>query len=120
MSGIIFFRTKMLDELVDFYVTRIKMRVWLEQSGCTILQYGGLLVGFCQREIEETEGMITLFYPTTDVVDNMYRELRDISTTQPEENEKFGIYHFFACDPEGRSLEFQCFLHPIDYNFEEF
>ena len=117
MSGIIFFRTRMLKEIVDFYINRLGMKVWLEQSGCTILQFGGMLLGFCQREIEETEGIITLFYPTKEDVDDLYRELRDISTTQPEESEKYGIYNFYACDPEGRSLEVQCFLHPIDYKF---
>ena len=118
MSGIIFFRTRILDEVVEFYINRLKMKVWLEQTGCTILKYGGFLLGFCQREIEETEGNITLFFQTREDVDRMYSELRDISTTQPKENDVYGIYNFFACDPEGRSLEFQCFLHPIDHNFE--
>lgn len=119
MGGIVFFRTKILDELVDFYVNRLNMRVWLEQPGCTILQHSGFLLGFCQREIEETEGMITFFFKTTDEVDDIYRSLRDISTTQPKMNEKYSIYHFFACDPDGRVLEFQAFMHPIDYTFED-
>jgi hypothetical protein len=117
MGGIIFFRTTMLKEIIEFYINRLDMKVWLEQSGCTILQYGNLLLGFCQRELVETEGIITLFYPMKEDVDERYRELRDISTTQPEESENYGIYHFYACDPEGRTLEFQCFLHPIDYKF---
>ncbi len=118
MGGIIFFRTRMLNEIVDFYIKRMKMNVWLEQTGCTILKYGGFLLGFCQREIEETDGNITFFYQTKEDVDRRYKELRDISTTQPKENDAYGIYNFFACDPEGRSIECQCFLHPIDYKFE--
>ncbi len=119
MGGIIFFKTRILEDLVNFYIKRLKFKVWLEQAGCTILSYGGLLLGFCQREIEEAEGVITLFYATKEEVNKMYNELRNISTTQPVMNEKYGIYNFFACDPEGRSLEFQCFLHPIDYDFSQ-
>ncbi|MGY5852529.1 MAG: VOC family protein [Candidatus Thorarchaeota archaeon] len=117
MGGIVFFRTKMLKKLVDFYVNRVGMRVWLEQTDCTILQHGGLLVGFCQRELAESEGMLTFFYSTVEEVDEMFTALRDISTTHPCVNEKYGIYQFLATDPEGRIIEFQNFMHPIDYKF---
>ena len=29
-------------------------------------------------------------------------------------NEQYQIYQFFAEDPEGRTLEFQAFLHPVE------
>ena len=60
MSGIVFFRTKVLKELQEFYVSILGMEVWLEQEDCTILRYGNLLIGFCQRDTCENEGMITL------------------------------------------------------------
>lgn len=114
MAGIVFFRTTMLEDIVDFYVNELGMHVWLEQSDCIILSHGNLLLGFCARESAEIEGMITLFYPTKDDVDVMHSLLRHIATAEPSENEKYQIYQFFAEDPEGRALEFQAFLHPIE------
>jgi hypothetical protein len=104
----------MLKDIVDFYVNEIGMHVWLEQTQCIILNHGNLLLGFCERTVPETEGMITLFYPEREDVDVMYDQLQRISTSEPVENKEYQIYQFFAEDPEGRALEFQAFLHPIE------
>lgn len=104
----------MLDGIIDFYVNELGMHVWLEQPDCVILNHGNLLLGFCDRDSAEVEGMITLFYPTKNDVDAMYDLLKHISTTEPSENERYQIYQFFAEDPEGRALEFQAFLHQIE------
>jgi hypothetical protein len=114
LAGIVFFRTTMLQEIVEFYVTDVGMHVWLEQEDCIILSHGNLLLGFCHRETPEVDGMITFFYPTKEDVDAMYGMIDHIATSQPTLNEKYQIYQFFAQDPEGRALEFQAFLHPIE------
>ncbi|TFG98597.1 VOC family protein [Candidatus Thorarchaeota archaeon] len=114
MAGIIFFRTTMLQDIVNFYVNEIGLHIWLEQAECVILNHGNLLLGFCERETPETEGIITLFYPTKEDVDVMYDQLKHISTSEPIENDRYEIYQFFGEDPEGRALEFQAFLHPIE------
>jgi hypothetical protein len=31
----------------------------------------------------------------------------------PKTNERYRIYHFFGKDPEGRNIECQAFLHPV-------
>ncbi|MHA1924798.1 MAG: VOC family protein [Candidatus Thorarchaeota archaeon] len=94
MAGIIFFRTKNLDAIIQFYTERLGMTVWLEQKGCTILHHGNLLLGFCEKDVCETEGVITFFSETRNYVDMM-------------------IYQFYATDPEGRTLEFQSFMHNV-------
>jgi hypothetical protein len=114
MAGIVFFRTTMLQEIVEFYVSEVGMRVWLEQADCVILSHGNLLLGFCDRETPEVDGMITFFYPTKEGVDEMYSQLSHIATTEPEVSEKYEIYQFFARDPEGRAIEFQAFLRQIE------
>lgn len=43
----------------------------------------------------------------------MDSDLGDIATTGPRENTKYRIYHFFGVDPEGRTVEFRHFLHPV-------
>ncbi|MGV9169478.1 MAG: VOC family protein [Promethearchaeia archaeon] len=113
MGGIVFFRTETLDKIVEFYQSRMGMNIWLDQVGCTILSHHNLLLGFCQREGAETEGMITFYYNSKAEVDKMYYQLKDIADTEPKENRKYGIYQWFAEDPEGRALEFQAFLHEV-------
>lgn len=103
----------MLDEIVRFYLDRTGMEIWLRQKDCVILSHGNLLIGFCQRDASETEGMITFFYPSKEEVDRVFARLRDIANTEPNENQQYQIYQFFAVDPEGRALEFQAFLHPL-------
>jgi len=112
MSGIIFLGTKKLEEIVDFYVGEVGARIWLKQADCTILEHGNMLFGFCQRETCETGGMLTFFYPTRQEVDQKYHQFRDLADEGPKTNEKYAIYHFFARDPEGRSIEFQSFNGP--------
>ncbi len=111
MGGIIFFKTQMLHRLVDFYTNRLGMIIWLEQPDCTILKHQNLLIGFCQREVAETEGMITFIYDEKEDVDKIYNRIKEIATDAPHKNQKYRIYQFFALDPEGRALEFQVFLH---------
>ncbi|MFC7045238.1 VOC family protein [Halobacteriaceae archaeon GCM10025711] len=114
MSGIVFFGTADRSRVVAFYTDRLGFEVWLEQSGCTILRHDNLLVGFCDREQAETEGVVTLVEATRAAVDDRYRALADVARDEPTENEAYRIYQFFADDPDGRTLEVQTFLHPTD------
>lgn len=111
MSGIIFFRTAADEEIISFYRNRLGFEIWVEQVGCTILKHGNVLLGFCERETAETEGVITLVYQDRETVDEMYAELTDLARESPSYNEAYDIYQFFADDPEGRTLEFQTFEH---------
>lgn len=111
MSGLTFHRTKKYKETVRFYRDRINMDVWLEQGGCTILQKGNFLIGFCERDEADTEGMITFFSEDPGEVDYYYSLFKNSETEPPKENTRFRIYHFFTKDPEGRNVEFQTFLH---------
>jgi catechol 2,3-dioxygenase-like lactoylglutathione lyase family enzyme len=121
MPGIIFLRTANLKATIEFYVSRLGMKVWIEQEGCTILSHGSFFLGFCQGETPETNGVITLFYERKEEVDKMYSELKDIATSEPIGNSRYKIYQFYANDPEGRTLEFQTFLHKLrPVSLEEF
>ncbi len=113
MAGLFFLKTRMLDDVVRFYMDRTGMEIWLQQGDCVILSHGNLLIGFCQRDRSDTDGMITFFYSSREEVDRVFTELQDIATTKPIQNQRYRIYQFFAVDPEGRALEFQSFLHPL-------
>lgn len=112
-GGIIFIRTANLDTLKDFYINRVGCTLWLDQGGCSIFQHGNLLLGFCQAEEPELEGVYTFFYTDKRQVDAMYEKFRDSADGLPRDNHKYRIYHFYAKDPEGRSIEFQYFQNEI-------
>ena len=101
MSGIVFFRARRLQDLRRFYLEEVGCELWLEQADCLIFRHGNLLVGFCDRDSAELQGMITFVYETRGEVDQMFERLRAAATTEPDYSPKYRIYHFFAKDPEG-------------------
>ena len=113
MSGIVFYKTTNLKMINQFYVNKIGMEIWLKQLDCLILKHGNMLLGFCDRNEIDRGGMITFFYPNRDDVKNMHDHMNDYNPTDLIENKKYSIYQFFANDPEGRTLEFQSFLHSL-------
>jgi hypothetical protein len=113
LAGIVFLRTREFERVVAFYRGRVEMTVWLEQPGIAILRHGNLLLGFNRQETADTQGVFTFFYETRAEVDAMYERLADVALDRPKENAKYRIYHFYGRDPEGRSVEFQQFLHPV-------
>ena len=117
MAGILFQTTKNLRKIIDFYTIKIKAKIWINQSDCIILKHDNFLLGFCQREKISTGCLITFFYRTKQEVDTMFQILKDHAVTTPTENTKYNIYQFFAKDPEDRDLEFQAFLHEIDFDW---
>jgi predicted lactoylglutathione lyase len=114
VSAITFFATTDLERIVEFYVETVGAAVWLEQPDCTILKYDNQLLGFCEREQADTEGILTFVYSDREGVDEMHEKLADRARDDPHENETYDIYQFFADDPDGRAVEFQTFLHPTE------
>ena len=110
MTGIVFFKTKMLDRIVQFYVDKVGMTIWLEQKDCIVLKFDNMLVGFCQRDTSEIEGMISFDFDKRESVDVMYEQFKDLAVEPPSVYQKYRIYQFFAKDPEDRNIEFQSFL----------
>jgi hypothetical protein len=119
-SGIVFFSTARLEEIKDFYIKRIGCQLWIDQGSCAILRYGNLLIGFCSGEKTEPNAVITFFFKSRDEVDLLYQKFKSIAVAPPKENKKYRIYHFYARDSEGRSIEFQYFMHQIDWDFSKF
>ena len=114
MPGIVFFKTKMLNQIAEFYTKEVGMTIWLTQANCIILRFENMLVGFCQDDFGELGGLITFYYDSKEQVNELYEKFKDIASEPPRENEKYQIYNFFAKDPEGRGIEFQSFLHEVE------
>ena len=113
MSAIVFFRTQDEDRVVEFYRERVGAETWLDQDGCTILRHGEFKFGFCGREATDDCGIVTFYYDDRGRVDELYDRLGDCADGPPETNEQYEVYQFFAEDPDGRTVEFQTFLHPL-------
>jgi hypothetical protein len=113
MTGIVFFGTERPDEVVAFYTETVGADVWLEQPDCTILEHGDFRFGFCEREETENCGTVTFVYDDREAVDEMHAAVGDAARERPQENERYQIYQFFADDPDGRTAEFQTFLHEV-------
>ena len=120
MSGIVFFATERHDAVVDFYTDTVGADVWLEQPGCTILEYAdgegddAFRFGFWSRDRTDDCGILTFVYDSREAVDRMHDRIGDAALEQPHENERYRIYQFFAEDPDRRTAEFQTFLHDVD------
>lgn len=111
MSGIVFKKTKDLETITEFYQNKIGMELWQDQTKCKIFEKGNLQLGFCEGKKIDNDGIITFYFDTKKEVDEFYKN-KDLKVTEePQENKDFKIYQFFAEDPEGRTLEFQTFLH---------
>lgn len=108
-GGIIFFQTRILAELSEFYTEKIGCSLWLDQGGCKVFQFENMLLGFCEREEEHCMGMISFTFSTREEVDQMHKKLKDVAMAEPVDNSLYRIYHFYAKDPEGRNIEFQYF-----------
>jgi len=70
----------------------------------------GVCCAFKDRVVEPRGGMISL---VTNDVNDWYKKLSESGVTTrgaPHVLEKFGIYTFFAEDPDGYIIEFQQFL----------
>ena len=127
-----------IDSLIGFYpcrdltrTTRFYRALGLgmarDQGSCVIFRVaaGGFL-GFCQHNETPERGLPVNEIPVhpgliltlvLDDVDGAYErltELRVETEAPPKLNERFGIYHFFARDPDGYRLELQRFTDPLE------
>jgi hypothetical protein len=114
MTGIVFFGSEDYEATASFYAEQVGAEVWLEQSACTILKYDNFLFGFCDSDETESEGVLTFVTDDREGVDAFYERFADRARGEPEVNEEYDIYQFFADDPEGRTMEFQTFRHDTD------
>ncbi len=113
-GGIVFYQTTNLKRLHKFYTEKVGAVLWLDQGGCRIYRFGNMLFGFCQRDKNETGALLTFFYPTRELVDEIYRRLEDVAESEPRDNSNYRIYHFYAKDPDDRPIEFQYFWDEIE------
>ena len=103
----------------DFYGRDLGLALARDQGACLIFTApGGGHVGFCQADANAPlpmhDGLI-LTLVTSDV-DGAYRRLLRLGVETerpPTRDASFGIYRFFARDPDGYRVEIQRFDEPL-------
>ncbi len=115
-SQITFIYTDSLQQTAAWYERLFGWELAVDQGRCRIYRVAGQsFVGICERSsvgINHDDVILTF---VTDDVDGWYERLHSqgvITVARPEVNEQYGIYHFFARDPNGYRLEIQRFLSP--------
>lgn len=119
-SFISFYPCRDLARTTQFYKA-LELEVARDQGSCVIFRVaaGGFL-GFCQHDetpeqkLPSHPGLILTL--VLGDVDGAYEKLTELGVeteAPPRLNEQFGIYHFFARDPDGYRLELQRFLEPL-------
>lgn len=115
-STITFCYTDNLPQTSEWYQRVLGLELVLDQGSCHIFRVVGQgFIGFCTRKsvgINHDDLILTF---VTDDVDGWYDRLRHhraILSGEPERSEEYGIYHFFARDPNGYRIEIQRFLSP--------
>jgi predicted enzyme related to lactoylglutathione lyase len=101
----------------DFYERDLGLALARDQGSCLIFRVaGGGYLGFCQHERAASAHAGVILTLVLEDVDAVYRRLQRLAVETegpPRLNEGFGIYHFFARDPDGYRLEVQRFLEPL-------
>ena len=110
-AHITFLRVADLDRSHAFYGHGLGLTLVLDQGGCRIYRLTSeAFVGLCKREDAGSHGVIVTI--VTDAVDEWYHRMTAAGAeieNSPNDNAEYGIYHFFARDPDGHLLEVQRF-----------
>ncbi|MBN1330758.1 MAG: VOC family protein [Candidatus Heimdallarchaeota archaeon] len=119
-SIITFLQTDNLKKTTEFYTEVLNCTLIIDQGLCRIFMTAyGSYFGFCSHEFldkEKNSVCLTFICETKNEVNDWFNHLqkKNIETKDsPKENTKFRIYNFFAKDPNGITIEIQCFLHPF-------
>ncbi len=115
---IAFFGSQDLETTHKFYTGLLGLTLAIDQGACRIYRVpGGGFIGFCEHLEVSCAGRAPILTFVTNEVDRVYEKSRRLGVkvlSEPKVNDKFGIYHFFAEDPQGYTVEVQCFKRSED------
>lgn len=115
-QSITFFPVSDLDATKRFYGEVLGFELALDQASCAIFKVGEAgFWGFCQSETPVQPNPKVMLTVVEDDVEAWHQRLAAAGVETdgpPRENPRYAIFHFFAQDPSGYTLEFQRFLDP--------
>ncbi|GMV89081.1 MAG: hypothetical protein AMXMBFR81_20120 [Chthonomonas sp.] len=114
-EGITFLPTADLEATHRFYSGVLGLDLVLDQGSCRIYRVVGTSYwGFCERAAPTAPEQVVLTVCSDDV-DARHRRFESSGLPTdgpPRTHAAFGIYHFYARDPNGYRIEVQRFLDP--------
>ncbi len=116
IDAIHFYKTYDLEQVKRFYGDVLGLPLYKDQGKCLIYDmHGHGKIGFCTHhpKAHANSTCITFVYERKIDVERMYERLkvRAPKVSEIKTNDAFKIYHFFAEDYDGHTLEFQMFLN---------
>lgn len=115
-DAIAFLPSRDLEATEEFYCGKLGLRLVVDQGACRIFQAAETaFFGFCSHLplLPRPESVIlTLVADDPDAWHRRCEEAGVETDGPPRANERFGIVHFFATDPNGYRVEFQKFVDP--------
>ena len=114
-SFVTFCYTADLAATARFYEDVLGLPLSLDQGTCRIYRVSPAgHLGFCSREDAATPNgvILTLVTPEVDAWAERLRAAGVELEKEPAHNRRYGIYHLFARDPNGYSIEIQRFEDP--------
>lgn len=114
-GNISFFGTNNLEETDKFYKKFFDLKIYKDQGKCKIYKIPGAgMIAFCEHMEVLTKDNSPIITFLTEKVDETYEKFENMDgielISKPVKKEDFGIYQFFAKDPNGYTLEIQKFL----------
>ncbi len=111
-----FYKTYDLEAVRKFYGDVLNLPLFKDQGKCLIYDMNGHgKLGFCTHHPKQhaNSTCITFVYERRIEVERMHERLKTRASNvgHLKTNDEFKIYHFFAEDPDGHTLEFQIFLN---------
>lgn len=119
ITGLIaFYPCSDLAATADFYTRDLRLTLVRDQGNCVIFKVArDAYVGFCTSDgsLPKHPGLIITLL--IDEIDEVYKRLRSLhieTEGKPKQSDRYGIYHFFARDPDGYRVEVQRFSEPLE------
>jgi catechol 2,3-dioxygenase-like lactoylglutathione lyase family enzyme len=101
----------------QFYNKVLGLQLVRDQGSCVIFKVNeNAFIGFCEHITPIDTDRSVILTLVTDEVDDWYDVLQEEGIkliSEPEQNPKFHIYHFFFHDPDGYWIEIQRFDEPL-------
>jgi nitroreductase/catechol 2,3-dioxygenase-like lactoylglutathione lyase family enzyme len=106
MNALVFYRSEILQEIVEFYTSRLGFSVRRWDGNSAILELCDFAMGFVSHPEPDTDSQITILLPDRQTLKDMHNALIDVAIAAPDTDGPEGQLHFFIGDPEGRLIEF--------------
>ncbi|MBN1149851.1 VOC family protein [candidate division WOR-3 bacterium] len=111
---IVYFKVDEFEKCSEFAVDTLGFTSFRKSDNCEIFlnESKNAGIGYCRAHGENTSSLGCMVSFCVENVDEWHEKIKKagFAMTDPQKNEKHGVYHFYGVDPAGNTLEFMKFL----------